>query len=209
MDFNASIVVYTRDVYGVSGNRTHSYTGTDCIIGSPLCCIVINYLDQIEQQERDQGAYRRSPIVVLFWFEDSLQIWARWRQNWNWLFAKLITTYYWLRKCDIPENININSVINILYWFQIWSLFVAGWENLNFQYIYVFQICLYKFYLSAVKIHIRPHRKALSMPTVCMCSRSLYCCFYYIRIKTEKKFMHCQYSQTMHEFIFGFNLDLK
>lgn len=68
MDFNASIVVYTRDVYGVSGNRTHSYTGTDCIIGSPLCCIVINYLDQIEQQERDQGAYRRSPIVVLFFF---------------------------------------------------------------------------------------------------------------------------------------------
>lgn len=68
MDFNASIVVYTRDVYGVSGNRTHSYTGTDCIIGSPLCCIVINYLDQIEQQERDQGAYRRSPIVVLFVF---------------------------------------------------------------------------------------------------------------------------------------------
>lgn len=68
MDFNASIVVYTRDVYGVSGNRTHSYTGTDCIIGSPLCCIVINYLDQIEQQERDQGAYRRSPIVVLFGF---------------------------------------------------------------------------------------------------------------------------------------------
>lgn len=140
---------------------------------------------------------------------DSLQIWARWRQNWNWLFAKLNTTYYWLRKCGIPENININSVINILYWFQIWSLFVAGWENLNFQYIYFFQICLYKFYLSAVKIHIRPHRKALSMPTVCMCSRSLYCCFYYIRIKTENKFMHCQYSQTMHEFIFGFNLDLK